>query len=149
MANWKILKLYSSHSYYSFTTKLLWMFPVTGLTKVTSWDFQISNLIIRKMKFPLTWDPKGMKISKRYSSYSYNSFSTKIFMHVTFDSPHKRYLLEFWNFKLHFYFKDWMLAQWSWGNLKLYSSHCYYSFRTKLFVNVSCDRLAKSYLFGF
>ncbi len=28
--------------------------------------------------FSLPWDPMGVKISKRYSSYSYNSFSTKL-----------------------------------------------------------------------
>ena len=38
--------------------------------------------------FSLTWDPMAVKISKRYS-YSYDSFSTKLFLPFPCDSPHK------------------------------------------------------------
>ena len=32
-----------------------------------------------RLKFSLTWDPRREKNSKRYSSYSYGSFSAKLF----------------------------------------------------------------------
>ena len=51
------------------------------------------------MKFSLTWDPMGVKISKRYSFYSFESFSTKLFLNVPCNNPHKTCFLEFWNFK--------------------------------------------------
>ncbi len=35
--------------------------------------------------------PMGVTISKSYSSYSYCSFSTKRFLNVPLDSPHKCY----------------------------------------------------------
>ena len=50
------------------------------------------------MKFLLTFDPLRMKISKRYPSYSYNSFSDELFLNVSCDNPHKSYILGFCNF---------------------------------------------------
>ena len=32
----------------------------------------------------------GVKISKRYSFYSSDSFLTKLFVHTPYDSPHKK-----------------------------------------------------------
>ncbi len=63
VANGKISKRYSSHSYYSFPTNFLWMFPVTGLTKVTYSNFEISNYK-KHWKFSSTWDCLRGKISK-------------------------------------------------------------------------------------
>ncbi len=63
----------------------LWKFPVTGLTKVTYWDFDISI-------FFKILDSKGGKIWKCYSSYSYTSydaFSTKLFLNVPGDNSYK------------------------------------------------------------
>ncbi len=37
----------------------------------------------------------GVKISKGYSSYSYDSFSTKLFLNIPCNSPHKICVLEF------------------------------------------------------
>ncbi len=49
--------------------------------------------------FSLAWDPMGEKISKRYCSHSYDSFSTKLFSKKKpCDSPHKKYLYEFVKF---------------------------------------------------
>ncbi len=45
------------------------------------------------MKFSLTWDPMGVKFSKRYSSYNYDSFFlTKLYLNIPCGSPHKRTL---------------------------------------------------------
>ena len=44
------------------------------------------------------WLP-GYNWAKRYSSYSYGSFSAKLFLKVPCDYPHKTCLLAFWNFK--------------------------------------------------
>ncbi len=41
------------------------------------------------MKFTLTWDPMGVKISKRYFFYSFDSFLTKLFLNVPSNNPHK------------------------------------------------------------
>ncbi len=37
----------------------------------------------------------GVKLSKRYSSHSYGSFSSKLCLKIPCDSPHKVYLLAF------------------------------------------------------
>ncbi len=37
----------------------------------------------------------GVKIAKRYSSHGYDSFSTKLFLKIPCDSPHKSYLQDF------------------------------------------------------
>ncbi len=67
-------------------------------------------------------DPLGVKISKcyMYSSYSVDSFSTKpFFLNVLTGSLHKPRLLEFRNFKLIFFCKDWNWTLWTVGNEKL------------------------------
>ena len=51
----------------------------------------------------------GLKISKHYS-YSFHSFSTKLFLNVPCNNPHKTWFLEFWNFKFKLVKKDWNLS---------------------------------------
>ncbi len=53
--------------------------------------------ILKTLKFSLTWEPMAVKISNHYSSYSFDSFSTKLFLNVPCNSPHKTCFLEFWN----------------------------------------------------
>ncbi len=62
----------------------------------------------------------GVKISKRYS-YSYCSFSTKLFLKVPCDSPHKSYLYAFRNLKLIFLkvrnLTLWLMGKWKIANI--------------------------------
>ena len=57
---------------------------MTVLTQLAYTIFEISNLNLKKkqLKFSVTWYPMGVKISKRYSYYSFDSFSTKLFWTV-------------------------------------------------------------------
>ncbi len=62
-----------------------------------------------------------MKISKHYSSYSYNSFSTKLFLNVPCDSPHKSCFQNFFLLKFQFEIfkiKASGLTPWSMANFK-------------------------------
>ncbi len=71
-----------------FQATFFWIFPMTIITRVTSWHFEVWNFFSKRLKFLLTWDPTcmGVKISKCYSSYSYESFSTSLFLNVPCDS---------------------------------------------------------------
>ncbi len=104
LANGKILKPYSFHSYDAFSNIFfLWTFPVTGLTqKLLIGILEVQFKEKEKIKISLIWDPMGCKFSKGYSSYSYDSFSTKLFLNFPCDSPHK---LSIEIFKLHFFKK--------------------------------------------
>ena len=78
-----------------------YIFPVTVLTKLAYRNFQISNLKFKKkkrLKFSLKWEPMGVKISKRYSSYNFDSFSTKPFLNIPCNNPYRTSFLEDWNF---------------------------------------------------
>ncbi len=46
---------------------------MTVISKVISWHFKF------KLKFSLKWDLVGVKFSNATHSYSYDSFSTKLF----------------------------------------------------------------------
>ncbi len=84
---------------------------MTVLTKVACGKFEIWNFNFfskKWLKFSSSLDPMGVKISKHYSSHSYDSFSTKLFLNVPCDSPHKSCLQEFWNLKFHFFFQKWL-----------------------------------------
>ncbi len=43
----KFSKGYSSYSYDSFFNQIFWMFPVTVVTDVASWNLEISNLNLK------------------------------------------------------------------------------------------------------
>ena len=88
--------------------------------------------------FSSTWDPMGVKNSKRYSSYSYNSFATKPFLHISCDSPHKTFQ------KIEKMFLN-MGVKIS----KRYSSHSFDYFSTKLFLNFPCNNLHKTCFLEF
>ncbi len=75
----------------------------------------------------------GVKFSKRYSSHSYYSFPTKLFVNVPRDRSHKSYLLGFGNFK-------------SQGNFQNATPTVMILFSNKLFLNVPCDGPYKSCL---
>ena len=79
---------------------VFWIFPVTVSPKLTCYDFEISKLkyknIYRRLIFFLTWVLMGVKISNCYTSYSYHSFTTKLFLNVHCDTHHKSYLWGFW-----------------------------------------------------
>ncbi len=102
----------------------------TGILK----KFQFQYIFF-KLKFSLTRDPMGVKISKRYSSYSCGYFSSKVFVNVFLDSPHKNCLYKFWKFK--FNFKN---------RLKF---NIVANEKISKLVNVPCDKLHKSSLLGF
>ncbi len=85
-----------------FQQNSFYIFPVTVLTKLISWNFEISNLpgeLFKKkrLKFLLTWDPMGVKISKCYSPYRFDSFSTKLFLMFPVANHTK---LISWNFEI-------------------------------------------------
>ncbi len=42
----------------------------------------------------------GVKISKRYSFYSFKDFATKLLLQTLDGGPHKMFFLDFWNFEL-------------------------------------------------
>ncbi len=94
----KISKCYLSfHNYNSLSSKLFLNIPCGSPRKGYFCAFEILTLkVIKKLEFSLTWDPMGVNISKRHS-YSYDSFSTKLFRNVLCDGCDKSYLLEFWN----------------------------------------------------
>ncbi len=77
------------------------------------WNFKFQNFL-KRLKFSFTWDPVGVKLSKCYSSYSFDSFSTKLFLNVPCSSPHKTCFLEFASCSLEIFYlnvlkKDWNL----------------------------------------
>ena len=49
--------------------------------------------------FSLTWDPVGAKTWKRYSSLKSRLNDSKLLMNFLLGGPHKRTVLEFWNFE--------------------------------------------------
>ena len=57
-------------------------------------SFKVIWVIWCNCNIPEIW------FSKCWFSYTYDSFSTKLFIGVPCDSPHKSYFLEFRNFKL-------------------------------------------------
>ncbi len=62
------------------------------------WIFEILRIEILMIffLFSLTWDPRGAKISKRYSSYkSQPNISYKHFLYFLPNGPHKRGFLKF------------------------------------------------------
>ncbi len=92
----KISKRYSSNSTILFQSNFFYIFPMTVLTKIVYRNFEISDLFFFfKLKFSLTWDPLGEKISKRHSFFNFDSFSTKLFLNVPCNNPHKICFLEF------------------------------------------------------
>ena len=86
----KILNHYSCHSYDCCSTKPF-------LSKSNPCDSSLKKLLLgilkkkkfsKKVDFFLIWDPMGGKFSKRYS-YSFDSFSSNLFLNIPFDSPPK------------------------------------------------------------
>ncbi len=68
------------------------MFPVAVLTTVTYWDFEISNVKLKKeIKLFVNMGAYGSENFKDYS-YSYDSYSTKLFLNVSCDSRHKSWI---------------------------------------------------------
>ena len=66
------------------------------------WYFfkMIFEFFYKYFSFPLTWDPMGVKISKRYSSLKLllNLFKP-CFLKFLLSCPHKSTVLDFWNFE--------------------------------------------------
>ena len=93
---------FSKNSLWESSQKLLFLkIPCESPHKsyfLAFWNFKF-QIFFKRLKFLLTWDPMGVKISKRYSSYSYYSFSTKLFQNVPCDSPHKSYI-GIWKFEI-------------------------------------------------
>ncbi len=77
-----------------FQPNLFYIFPVTVLTKLAYRNFKL-DFFLKRLKFSLTWHPMGVKISKRYSSHKFDSFSTKLFLNVPCNNPRKTCFLEF------------------------------------------------------
>ncbi len=101
--------------------------------------------------FSLTWDPMGVKISKCYSSHSYNSFSTKLFRYNSCGSPHKSCFYR--NFEiLNFILKISLTFSLKWDlmEVKIYSINLQiiqlWFFFDQLYVNVPCDSPHRSHL---
>ncbi len=61
------------------------------------WNFNLRNIAIFT-----TWDPMRGKFSKRHSSYSYDSFLTKLFLNFPCHGSHKSFPVEI--LKLHISF---------------------------------------------
>ncbi len=80
---------------------------------LTFWNFKFKLLFKGRLKFSLRQCPILVK-TYYYSNYSYEAFSTKLFLNVPHDIPHKSYLLAFWNFKLKLFVKkkQWNLRLW-------------------------------------
>ena len=70
----EMLKRYSSHSYDSFSIKLLWLFLVTGLTKVAYRNFENSNFYFLEKK---DWNLTLWSVTKFQNSTP----STVVFNH--------------------------------------------------------------------
>ena len=66
---------------YSYSYDYFLRIPCDSPHKTCYGHFEISKfeIFLKRLKFSLIWDPMGVKISKRYFSYSFGSFSTKIF----------------------------------------------------------------------
>ncbi len=95
----------------------------------------------------LTWEILGVQISKHYPSYSYGSFSTKLFLNVPRDSLHKIHLSKV-KLRIQF-FKKKDLKFNIVVNGKISTSFSYNSFSTNLFLTVPCNSPHKNYLLGF
>ncbi len=88
----------------------------------------------------------GVKISKRYSPHSYDSFSTKRFLKIPCDSPHK---VTYRNFEISKFKSIEIFVNMGpigSGNFKTLVLLKFCSFWTKRFLNVPCDSPHKSYL---
>ena len=84
---------YSNHFWISSNFRVFFSMV---LTKVLFWIFINFNTIFQ---FSLTQDPMGMKISKRYSSFKLLLNYSKLLLKFLLSGPHKRTLLDFWNFE--------------------------------------------------
>ncbi len=83
----------------------------------------------------------GVKISKRYFPYSYDSFSTKLFLRIPCDSPHK---LAYRNFEISNLFTPYGSE-----NFKtLLLPQCRF-FLDKIFLNVPCNSPHKTCFLKF
>ncbi len=74
------------------------LFPMvlTKIRKCDFWNFENWNFDIFFV-FSLTWDPMGLKISKRYSYKSVESFQTC--HEFSFQWSSQNYFWDFWNFE--------------------------------------------------
>ncbi len=53
------------------------------------WNFENWNFLMILFSFSLTWDPMGVKISKRYSSYKSQPKVFKVLLNFLRNGPHK------------------------------------------------------------
>ncbi len=101
--NFKMILLLQLQFFYNqaFSTYSLWQSSQNLLIGILKFYFKF-EFEKKRLKFSLTWDPMGVKISKRYFSYSLYSFSTKLFLNVPCNNPHKPCFLKFCNFRFKF-----------------------------------------------
>ncbi len=95
----QISKRYSSHSYVSFSTTHFQKIPSDYPLK--SWYLFLKFRIwkfLRQIEIFINMGSYGSENFKTLLLPQFRFFSTKLFVNVPCDNPHKTWLLEFWNF---------------------------------------------------